>query len=364
MCRGITRRPFPIRSRRSAGLGRLAYHAGTKGPSAKLVSTGPRPLCYTNGTCSDTSLYRDYVENAGLANYRGGEEVLNTELETRSWMAKATLRFDDAQVLQFGYTGFRSEAGDLRASGLSSESSQATQQANTAGTVVDTFTTRYRWTPADNDLVDLKANLWLTNLELRNPPRSSMIPESIGLSPDFRTGSDATMWGADATNTSRFSFDSYGSLGVTYGLSYLNEDTSPTPHAWYLDLGFTPRDGERQEAATFAKVAYDPVDWLTLNGGLRYAHFWSHDRAIPANINTINPKPDRSDGGFSPSAGITLKPAKGVQLYANYSNVLRFPEPRRGRVGVLPHGQLGCGARAFQQLGNRGELRRGRPACR
>ncbi|QUS39441.1 TonB-dependent heme/hemoglobin receptor family protein [Tardiphaga alba] len=291
------------------------YFAGSKGETAQPVNTGPRPN------------YPGYVENAGLANYRPGEEVLNTQMETQSWLTKATLRFDDEKSIQFGYSGFRSEAGDLIASLLPTNSSQAQQNGNTAGAKVDTLTARYQWKPSDNALIDLKANMWMTYLELRNPRRgrSLITPESISLPATHRTGSDAQMWGADATNTSRFSLDSFRALALTYGVSYLSEDTNPTPYASVLDAGFTPRDGERHEAATFTKVAYNPVDWLTLNGGLRYSMSRSHDRAIPANINTINVKPNRTDDGFSPSAGVTIEPVKGAQFYVNYSNALRFP---------------------------------------
>lgn len=303
------------------------YHAGTKGPSAHPVSTGERPFCYSSGVCLPNSIYRDYIENGGLTPFRAGEEVLNTELETHSLIAKATLNLEHDQTLQLGYNGFRSEAGDLRANLLTSDMNQPVQQNNTAGTKVDTLTARYRWDPYENELIDLRANLWLTNLELRNPRRgsSNRTPETIGLAPDHRTGSDAIMWGIDLANTSRLKFDEYGSLDLSYGLSYLAEDTSLTPYAFYLDSGFTPRDGERQEISAFGKASYTPVDWITLNAGLKYTHSETKDRAIPANINTLNPKPVRSSEGFSPSLGVTLKPLEGVEIYANYSSALRFP---------------------------------------
>ncbi|MGU3495080.1 TonB-dependent receptor domain-containing protein [Xanthobacteraceae bacterium A53D] len=300
------------------------YFAGSNGNSAFPLYIGPQPYCIGT-TCIPSMAYKDYVENGGLANYRAGEEVLNTQLETHSFLTKATLRFDDDHTLQLGYSGFRSEAGDMRASLLSNANTQSVQADDTAAATVDSFTARYRWNPADNNLINLSANLWLTDLQMRNPARSIRTPQSIGLPAGSLTGSDATMWGADATNISSFALDQYGNLDLTLGLSFLSEDGSPTPYAFYLDNGFTPRDGQRQEAAAFTKVAYKPVDWLTLNGGLRYAHFWSEDRSIPANLNTLNPEPERNGGGFSPSAGVTIEPMQGMQLYVNYSNVLRFP---------------------------------------
>jgi hemoglobin/transferrin/lactoferrin receptor protein len=322
------------------------YHAGKHGPAANPVDTGPRKFCYSSGTCPDYLLYRNYVENGGLSNYRAGEEVLNTQLETESWLTKATVRFGDGHSLKFGYTGYRSEAGDRLASALTSDASQPVQQTQTAGTVLDTGTMRYLWKPAGNDLIDLKANFWVTDLELRNPPRNAYgtQPESIGLAKDYRPGSDTVMWGGDATNTSKLSFDRYGSLQMTYGVSYVNEDTRPSAYTDVIEGWLNLRDAAREEAGAFSKIAYKPLEWLTLNGGLRYSHFWSDDRRTVVNSDAyLNPKPKRDEGGFSPSAGITLEPIKGTQFYVNYSNALRYPSlfESVSAFTIIPNPDLG-----------------------
>lgn len=304
------------------------YFAGTNGPAAQPVNVGPRRYCFSPGNCPSGNLYQwnPYYDNAGIANYRAGEEVLNTQLETESYLAKGTLRFGDGQSLQVGYNGFRSEAGDLLASRFYDERTQPIQQKQTAGTKLDTGTLRYRWKPEDNNLIDLKANLWLTSLQLRNPRRGSPFPtpESLGLPSDIRTGSDTTMWGGDVTNKSALSFD-YGSVDLTYGMSYLTEDTHPARYTPILEGWLNLRDARREEAAAFTKVAYKPIEWLTLNSGLRYQRFWSYDRSIPASSYQINPQPSREQDGVSPSAGVTVEPVRGTQFYVNYSNALRFP---------------------------------------
>src|SRR5690606_8601156 len=113
-----------------------------------------------------------------------------------------------------------------------------------------------RWDPADNDLIDLKADLWLTSLELRNPARNQYgrQPESLGLPDDFRTGSDTFMWGASVTNTSAFSTD-YGDVDLTYGLSYLSEDTRPSAYSNVIEDWLNVRDGSREEVGSFVKAA-------------------------------------------------------------------------------------------------------------
>lgn len=321
------------------------YHAGKHGSSAEPVYLGPQPFCYASGACVPAFDYKDYVENGGLSNYRAGEEVLNTQLETTSFLAKGTVRFGNGHSIRLGYTGFRSEAGDMLASALGSDVSRSTQQKQTSGTKLDTGTFRYRWDPDDNDLIDLTANLWMTSLELRNPARNAygVRPETLGLPSDFRPGSDTLMWGADVTNKSALSFD-YGKLDLTYGLSYRTEDTKPSEYTDIIEGWLNLRDARREEAAGFVKVAYTPVDWLTLNAGMRYTHYWSEDRRTIANSPfQLNSRPNRQDSGFSPSLGVTLEPVDGVQLYANYSNAMRFPSlfESVSAFTIIPNPDLG-----------------------
>lgn len=298
------------------------YFAGKNGPGAAPVWTGPQPYSRPGW------IYSNYVENGGLTNYRAGEQVLNTQSETESWLAKATVRDDNGQSLQLGYTGYRSKAGDMVASLFTSPEDQPAQQAQQDITKLDTGTARYRWNPDDNDLVDLKANLWMTKFTLQTPVRSSLAPnikpEDFGLPYDYLVGNTSTMWGGDLSNKSRFTFDRFGSLDFEYGMSYLSEATKPTPFTDRLN-NIPGRDGTRQEIAGFGKIAYKPIDWLTLKTGLRYSHDWSHDRSTPTSASFANPDPSREHGGYSPSAGIVIEPIKGTQFYANYSSALRMP---------------------------------------
>ncbi len=300
------------------------YFAGTNGPAANPVDTGPRKICSSPTWCQN---WPNYLVNTGLTNYRAGEEVLNTQLETHSWIAKALIRLENDQTLQLGYTGYAGEAGDRLASRFIGDRSQATQQAQTAGTNLHTGTIRYRWNPADNDYVNLSANLWLTQLEMLNPIRGGGIPRpgDVGLGENFRTGSDSRMWGGDMSNTSKWA-NSLGAFDFNYGVSYLNESTAPSAYTDMLEGWLNLRDGSRQEAAIYGKLAYKPVDWMTLNAGLRYTQFWSEDRRTVANSeHYLSKEPSKSDGGFSPSIGVTVEPWTGVQLYTTYSSALRYP---------------------------------------
>lgn len=296
------------------------YYAGKNGNGAKIENIGSKPYCYSSGTCIPSLAYENYLENKGSTVYRAGEEVLNTQLRTESWLAKGIYHFGDGQRLQMGYTNYSSEAGDLLASQLTNNTTQETQQSKTTGTRVNSGNLGYSLKPSDNDLVNLDAHLWMTYLQLRNPANNFTFPPAEG-----RTGTNTKMWGGDATNKSQWTTD-YGSLGLTFGGSWKEEDTRPTAYTKGLGGWFNTRDATRKEGALFTKAEYQPLDWLIVNGGLRYAHYQTHDRDDTADDNkSKNSKPNRSGGGFSPSVGLTFIPEENTQLFVNYSNVQRFP---------------------------------------
>ncbi|XSG81095.1 MAG: TonB-dependent receptor domain-containing protein [Methyloligella sp. ZOD6] len=312
------------------------YFAGTHGSHAEVVDTGPQEYCFNENSCyqpGHPNAWDNLYLNNGLANYRAGEEVLNTQLETSSALTKAGLKFGDGQALQLGYMWFKSEAGDRLASRLTSAYSQATQQEQTVGAELNTFTVKHEWEPAGNDWINLQSNYWYTDLERRNPRRAGSYyspyqPEDFGLPANYRVGTDNVMWGGDITNTSLLDLAGR-SLTLTYGGSYLSEDTRPSPYSQQLEDWLTIRDGARQEAAGFMKAAWEAKDWLTLNGGVRYQHFWSEDRTGPDTEGNYGPDELQgqtlNQGGWSPFAGVTIEPVKNTQFYVSYSDMERMP---------------------------------------
>ncbi|MFT4116028.1 TonB-dependent receptor domain-containing protein [Bradyrhizobium sp.] len=302
------------------------YFAGKNGGEGVYAN----PVLNSSGT---------YV-NGGFTNYRRGEEVLNTQLETQSFLAKANFRFDDGQSLQVSYNNYRGEGGYWAPYAGAMVDMSQTKYGATTGTKIDTGTARYRWKPDNNDLVDLKATAWLTYFQLLNDGRLTTNPNSstsftkpwpaeIGLAEDYRTGTNTLMWGNDLSNQSKFSFDRFGDLDLTYGLSWLSQQVGLNRYAEYYSY-ILPSAGTRDEAGTFAKAAYKPVQWLTLNGGLRWAKF-SADGATQRlfgateTATPIESGPPRGAEGYSPSAGIVVEPVKGTQFYVNYSSALRLP---------------------------------------
>lgn len=317
------------------------YHAGTNGDTANPVGSGPvRQYCpaafpflcsplvppqfrvpLANGT--------QLMVNDGSANFREGEEVLNTQLETKSFLGKASVRFNDSHSAKLTYTGFRSEAGDRFASQMINNVSQPRQNPNTSRTEVDSFIFDYRWHP-ESTFFDVKTKLWATHLRARNQRifqvQALGSPAAYGLPADFRNGSDSLMWGADILNKSALTTQ-YGNVNVDLGASLLSEETGPDSNSDFLKqymqannhsfFFVEPRNGTRKELSGFTKVNWEPKDWLRLNAGLKYQHAWNEDKGS----NT----PDHSDGGFSQSVGISVTPWEPVQLYGKFSNALRLP---------------------------------------
>ena len=295
------------------------YYAGENGPTARPKYTGYQDFCYPSGDCP--FYYENVVTNGGLTNYRGGEEVLNTALETKSWLFKLSPHLGDGQKLILGYSGTRIESGERIASRESSQESQATQQEQGTGTDLDTVTMQYKWDPEANDLVNLKSNLFWNHLETRHPERISGIDRGIdGLPYGYRIGMDVDNWGYNISNLSKFDTD-LGGVDLSYGYNYRGEDSKGNKHFEAASSGlFAPGDGSRHEMAGFLEAAYKPIDWLTLNGGLRYSHVWLNSRKETDDVDAFK----TNDGGFSPSAGVSVEPFEGGQLYVKYSDTLRF----------------------------------------
>ncbi len=302
------------------------YHAGKNGPSAGTTGNiGPVEVCNAVGC----TMQNPYYDNSGLTVFRAGEEVLNTSSDTTSYLLKGAKKFGDGQSLELGYIGFRSENGDVRASGLS-DAVIAPGQTYLSSTDTDTLTARYRWNPVDNDLIDVKANAWGSQLSVRQQTLATTRSLALvgrpplSVAPTY-VGSDSTTAGADISNTSRIHVP-IGGVSVSYGVSYVHEETAPTDLTKRLET-FKPRDGWRQETNVFSKVSWSATDWLTFDGSLRYQTFESKDRAEPLIVaGWPSAGSQMRDGdGFAPAAGVTVEPFKGVQLFAQYTEGLRLP---------------------------------------
>jgi hemoglobin/transferrin/lactoferrin receptor protein len=208
---------------------------------------------------------------------------------------------------------------------------------------VDTVTARYRWNPEDNDLIDLKADLFYT----QNTSNVNQIFIQHSGPPFNITGVEhiiylnkVTQWGANVNNTSEFDIAGRP-LTLSYGASYKHEVIGqpdipnsylpaiepptfpPVPASTLVNARIDSefRDGWRKEASAFVAAEYQPTDHLTLNAALRYTHLETQD-----NNPISGTEPDnRTVSGTAPVFSALYEIQPGLQVYGKYAEALRMP---------------------------------------
>ncbi|MDQ0137310.1 hemoglobin/transferrin/lactoferrin receptor protein [Neorhizobium galegae] len=286
------------------------YFAGSKGPTTYRFNSRDWPLSYT----------------------KPGEEVWNTSSESTSFLAKGTIHMDDDQSLELGYVRYESTFGEAMGSLLFTQDGTY-RQAALSSVATDTLTTRYRYNPSD--LIDLKANVWMSIVDQTNistglafyfPPFQT--PATRPPADDPRYAITHT-YGGDISNTSRLDTE-YGGLNLDYGISYLfeNIDSEPYCSRMYANDGcgtpMRPSIGSRAIASTFASGEWKATEWLKFNAGLRYDHYWLKDDGVISKSGVR----ERDGGRVNPSISATIEPIDGLQFYALYAEGVRPPTMR------------------------------------
>lgn len=300
------------------------YHAGANGDGAPQRTNTPSEYCVSapkdqqmTQLCARALAFYD---GYGATPFAAGEEVLNTSTETESVLFKATFRPAEDHAVELGYGGYWSSFGENYPGAMTNPTASVNQRHPLSQTALDRFTGRYRWNPA-NELIDLKLNAWLSQLEESAP--------SLGQSDPMRRYIDT--WGVDATNSSRLATPA-GLLSADYGVSYLREEAGPIGE-WSGSGNPPARQGMREEASLFAQMQLTPTAWLQLNGGLRYQDYSLEDRQTGTVYSA--PIPNRSEDAFGFSLGATVMPADGWQLFANYKQAARLPSLMEATSGFF-----------------------------
>lgn len=280
------------------------YYAGSHGKGAPVLKVVP------------DDFYGSLTKIVGISKYRQGEEILNTSLDNESWMAKGKIKFDDNHSLELGYSKYKSDYGHIL--GSQTFITASNYQNILSSIELDTYTARYRFKPEENDLIDLKVDTFLSEVDNR-VNSSNYLSAERGLSPAyFWTGSQR--WGVTASNTSRFYTD-FGDLSFEYGGAFTRENIGLPDGVTYNSSMFQPpREGNRRETSAFTSLEWKPLDWLKLTGNLRYSHFDTLDES-----STLAEPFERSDGGWSPIGTVTVGPFDGFEFYGKIGSALRSP---------------------------------------
>jgi hemoglobin/transferrin/lactoferrin receptor protein len=243
------------------------------------------------------------------ATVRPGTEVYNTSEETNSVLAKAKVKWGDGQSIELGYMLYDSLAGEEDEALISGPGIDNLGQLNLSRTRVDSYTARYRYQPSDNPLIDLRANLWHTNLD---HDRGQAYPLGI-------RDHDMATTGGDISNRAIFDTD-YGMLTLDAGTEFRYEEA--TAPILTSDMSSRGPNGTRTLAAGFGKLSFDPTDWVTFSAGARFDYYEAKGQRIYESF------PSQSGSRVSPNVGVTLKPLDGLQIFAQYKEGYRAPSLR------------------------------------
>lgn len=229
--------------------------------------------------------YRTYGRNGRedmtvATAYNAGEEVLNTSVDTESMLLKTSIRMADYHTLDLGYRLYDGRIGEIMPSDIFRFGTGGIDQYPLGHTKIDTYTARYNYLPADNPLVDLTANLWMTDAQT-----SQLTSVLAPASQTYRSGRNWSRQanqriGGDLANTSRFE-TGYGDVKLDLGGSFQVEELRPQEGVVTtqddINANRSLRDASRQEFSLNGKAEYQPFDSLTLWGGGRYTYYRNKD---------------------------------------------------------------------------------------
>ncbi|WP_177414065.1 TonB-dependent receptor [Pseudomonas sp. KBW05] len=230
----------------------------------------------------------DYIPN--LANiYKPGDEVPNTSSKMESWLAKAKLKIDDDQSLEFGYRDTDSLYGEILPSRISffrpgdqyDAASSGVPQWPLSHVQSKAYNLEYNLKPEGNPWVDFYSNLWATNTQ-SDTYTSGGVPNSTSMAnPAFRNTAVANAQHDRAGVTLSNKFKMLDSLDLTLGASYQHEKLSSKDD--YYDpiifdlLRMNPRAGRRDEREYNFNFDWRPVSFVKFTAGARYSSYWAFD---------------------------------------------------------------------------------------
>ena len=143
------------------------------------------------------------------------------------------------------------------------------QGTNSFDARVDSVTAKFDWNP-ENALIDFGGRFWLNNSEVTETRSRPGTPETS-------IDKKLTSFGGVLENTSEVEMQA-GLLTLNYGVEAFRDDsdksvssTTVAEEPRYASRygTFTP-PGQRDVASVFANGKWEPTDWLTVSGGLRY----------------------------------------------------------------------------------------------
>lgn len=230
----------------------------------------------------------DYIPN--LANiYKPGDEVPNTSSKMESWLAKAKLKIDEGQTLEFGYRDTDSLYGEIMPSRISffrpgdqfDAASSGVPQWPLSHVQSKAYNLEYNLKPEGNPWVDFYSNLWATNTQ-SDTYTSGGVPNATSIdNPIFRNTAVANAQHDRAGVTVSNKLKMLDSLDLTLGASYQHEKLSSKDDYYdpviFDTLRMNPRAGRRDEREYNFNFDWRPVSFARFTAGARYSSYWAFD---------------------------------------------------------------------------------------
>jgi len=304
-----------------------------------------------NGTAnlSDVIGYQEAYPEAGKQWLK--DKAKYTDSVQRSYLMKFGLNLPNDQRLQLsqintriGYNDATWRAAESQAAGETIYRLNGSSQVESTSTGLD-----YSYNP-DSERVDFKAKLYYaTTRNFQDNAVTLTLPGSVN---HYRTDTV----GLQVQNTSRFGPGGWGELDYNFGGELFRDQFKPSSYGDMDGLSEKPYadgvdpEGERLMASLFNNITWNYKDWLTVSGGLRYDHYQMNGTAGMTNAGAVEGEygtqgltqmfdVDESEGRFSPSIGLALKPGPDwLQLYANYGKGWRPPSVTEVFTSGRPHG--------------------------
>lgn len=258
-----------------------------------------------------------------------GDEVLNTSQDTTTLLTKGKVSWGDGQSLELGYIRYNNKYGENDETGLIFVSPDyPPNQRGLSETTTNTFTSTYKYDPADNDYVNLTANLWATDVDTFS---KTVRDNTYGVGADGKT--HVRTYGGDLSNRSTLE-TGFGLLTLNNGLEFVDERaresetyvTYPWDPDTHLYINANP-NGDRLLWSAFNQTRLDVTDWLRLEGGLRYDSYEAKGTS-----EALSDLPSGSGSRVNPSATVTVMPLDGLQIFASYTEGWRPPSLREWSV--------------------------------
>lgn len=222
--------------------------------------------------------------------YPEGSEVLNSSSATQSLLFKSILRPTADHRLSLSYMNIQSQYGDLMPSDIIRFSYANKQQYPLSHNRINSVVADYRYQPADQDLIQLDAKLWMTNTKTNQLSGAFESPKSLMYGNNSDRGwspLENNRYAAELSNTSKFN-NTWGDFSLTVGGAVKQERLKPQSQVNITEAdrqnNKVLRDAERDEYSLAVNFDYQPTDTLRFWTGLSYSENQAKDhnkKSIP-----------------------------------------------------------------------------------